>query len=101
MTFGPHAFALLHQPGFEARIRFSSPLRLEPGADGPSFSARSISAPTREWNSRGGRGPHPTRVPGKDRKQLCCLAQESIEKTFVPTAPARDAEGRTDAGRRP
>ena len=101
MTFGPHAFALLHQPGFEARIRFSSPLRLEPGTDGSSFSAPSIPAPAREGNARGARGSDLRHAPGKDRKQLCCLAQESVEKLFVPTAAARDAVPRTDAGQRP
>ncbi len=59
MTFAPHVFELLHAPGFEVRIRFSSPHHV-----------------------------------GRDRKRLCRLAQESVEKTFLPTTPPESATRR-------
>ena len=109
MEFTPHVFALLHLPGFEARVRFSEPLRVAPPRVTNSWPGvtknashdvevygKSAQLPMEKSGNEGTRRksqrahrletPVPTRRM-KDRKELCRLAYEAVVKKFDPTPP--------------
>jgi len=107
MTFAPHVFALLHLPGFDARIRFSeqiwAPPELEPtrtpslvyGEKGEQPIGKRAAKGTA--SSAGGSHPQesaarPSNRSSRKRKQLCRLAYETVEKKFIPTTPVRSIE---------
>jgi 1-acyl-sn-glycerol-3-phosphate acyltransferase len=72
MTFAAHAFALLHLPSFDARVRFSGPIDV--------FNADLASRFPPQPSDQISRST-------KTRKQQCRLAQEAVEKSFMTTTP--------------
>jgi len=114
MTFAPHVFALLHFPGFEARIRFSEQIwatpELEPPGERSLAYGENVEQPIGNEAARGtasspegshqeAKGSHPQKRPrrpsnrsSRERKQLCRLAYEAVEKKFIPTTPIDSTE---------